>query len=223
LALQSAALRCDYQRVSESETTAADALAELLAGNKRFVSGQSEHPHQDAYRRAELANGQKPFAMILGCSDSRVAAEIIFDRGLGDLFVVRTAGHILDNAVLGSLEFGVEVLHIPLIVVLGHDQCGAVQAAMKAQDSAETPSGYLRDVVGLVAPSVLSARRSGRNSVNEIVAVHAQHTAQLLQDRSALLARKIDAEQCAVVAMEYALVDGRTRVLSSLGSVTSDL
>ena len=103
-----------------------DAWQRLLEGNERFVSGDSMHPNQNASRRSELVNAQSPFAVIFGCADSRLAAEIIFDVGLGDVFVVRTAGHVIDDAVLGSLEYAVSALHVPLIVVLGHDNCGAV-------------------------------------------------------------------------------------------------
>lgn len=101
--------------------------------------GDAAHPNQDVHRRATLTSGQRPFALIFGCADSRVAAEIIFDRGLGDLFVVRTAGHVADNAVLGSIEFGVEVLEIPLVIVLGHDSCGAVRATMERTTAAGCP------------------------------------------------------------------------------------
>ncbi|MFE5549268.1 carbonic anhydrase, partial [Streptomyces sp. NPDC056534] len=113
-------------------TSPAVALDALLAGNTRFVSGAPQHPNQDAARRTELAPGQDPFAVILGCSDSRLAAEIIFDQGLGDLFVVRTAGHVLGTEVLGSVEYATSVLGARLVVVLGHDSCGAVAAARAA-------------------------------------------------------------------------------------------
>ncbi len=199
--------------------TAADALAELLAGNRRFIENVRQHPNQDADRRAQLTHGQRPWALIFGCSDSRVAAEIIFDRGLGDLFVVRTAGHVVDNGVLGSIEFGVDVLGIPLIVVLGHDGCGAVQASLDAYQSGQMPSGYLRNVVELVTPSVISAQRQGKRDVDAIVAEHALHTAELLTT-SAAVARRTAAGELAIVAMEYALADGEVRVL---GSIPADL
>src|SRR5882757_11398177 len=115
------------------------ALRLLLAGNRRFVLGRREHPNQDAARRTETAPGQRPFAVLFGCSDSRLAAEIIFDRGLGDLFVVRTAGHVIGPEVLGSIEYGVTVLGTPLIAVLGHDTCGAVGAAMRAVHDGALP------------------------------------------------------------------------------------
>ncbi|MBA3490342.1 MAG: carbonic anhydrase, partial [Longispora sp.] len=110
--------------------TPSEAFAMLLAGNQRFIEGTRLHPHQDADRRAGIAPAQHPFAVVLGCADSRLAAEIIFDRGLGDLFVVRTAGHVLGPEVLGSIEYGVEILGAPLIAVLGHDSCGAIAATL---------------------------------------------------------------------------------------------
>lgn len=120
----------DHDRPGDPNT----ALAALLAGNQRFVRGAPLHPNQDAAHRARTATGQHPFAVILGCSDSRVAAEIVFDCGLGDLFVIRTAGHLLGAEVLASIEFAITALHTPLIVVLGHDRCGAVAAASAAHD-----------------------------------------------------------------------------------------
>ena len=197
----------------------ADALTELLAGNLRFVEDRRAHPNQDSHRRTSGASGQTPFALIFGCSDSRVAAEIIFDRGLGDLFVVRTAGHVVDNGVLGSIEFGADVLDIPLIVVLGHDGCGAVRATIEAYTSGQVPTGSVRHVVELVTPSLLSAARSGLPTVNAAVAEHARLTAHLLADRSPAIARRIADGRLAVVAMEYTLAEGRARILESLGQV----
>src|SRR5258708_31754360 len=106
--------------------TPAAALDLLMQGNKRFVTGNRLHPHQDADRRTALAPGQRPFAVLFGCSDSRLAAEIIFDQGLGDLFVVRTAAHVVGPEVLGSIEYAIATLDTPLVAVLGHDSCGAV-------------------------------------------------------------------------------------------------
>lgn len=109
-----------------------DALRRLVEGNERFRSNESVHFHQSRERRDEVAGSQEPFAIILSCVDSRVPPEVIFDRGLGDLFVIRTAGHVVDDVVMGSIEFGAEELHIPLIMVLGHERCGAVKATLAA-------------------------------------------------------------------------------------------
>src|SRR5271165_1116409 len=115
-------------------TSPITAWKSLKEGNERFVAGKPKHPSQSVEHRASLAVAQKPTAVIFGCADSRVAAELIFDQGLGDMFVVRTAGHVIDSAVLGSIEYAVTVLNVPLIVVLGHDSCGAVKAAIGAID-----------------------------------------------------------------------------------------
>jgi carbonic anhydrase len=200
-------------------TTPAAAWAALHEGNRRFVDGRREHPNQDVDRRAEIAQGQRPFALVFGCSDSRVAAEIIFDRGLGDLFVVRTAGHVVDNGVLGSIEFGVAELEVPLVVVLGHDSCGAVQATMTAHAEGRTPGGYVRTVVELVTPSVLAARRAGLHDIDAIVEEHARHTASLLVERSASIAQRVAEGRCAVVPVSYRLVDGRARLLGAHGAI----
>jgi carbonic anhydrase len=118
--------------------TAQQALEALKAGNARFISAKAEHPHQDMARVKELAQGQHPFAIVLACADSRSTPEILFDQGLGDLFVVRVAGNVLDNAVIGSIEYAVAHLHVPLIVVLGHSKCGAINAVIT--DAELTPS-----------------------------------------------------------------------------------
>ena len=116
-----------------------DAWARLRAGNARFVDGRPEHPNQSFAHRIEVAKGQHPYAIVLTCSDSRVPPEILFDTGLGDIFVIRVAGNTADDAAIASMEYAVEHLHVPLIVVLGHERCGAVQAAVQAVDQGERP------------------------------------------------------------------------------------
>ncbi|SFW67522.1 carbonic anhydrase [Amycolatopsis australiensis] len=195
----------------------AEAFDLLLAGNRRFVAGSPDHPNQDAARRAEVAPGQRPFAVLFGCSDSRLAAEIIFDRGLGDLFVVRTAGHVAGAEVLGSIEYGVAVLDCPLVVVLGHDSCGAVGAACAALEDGKTPAGFIRDVVERVTPSVLAARAAGRVEADEILAEHVRLTVDLLLERSRVLAEQVEAGRTAVVGLRYRLADGRADVVATRG------
>ncbi|GAB2767606.1 carbonic anhydrase [Streptomyces bullii] len=197
--------------------TPREAFELLLAGNQRFVAGAPEHPNQDATRRAEIAPGQQPFAVLFGCSDSRLAAEIIFDRGLGDLFVVRTAGHVIGAEVLGSIEYGVDVLGCPLVVVLGHDSCGAVGAACAALENGMAPAGYVRDVVERVTSSVLAARAAGRVEPQEILAEHIRHTVDLLLDRSRVLAEKVASGQAAVVGLCYRLADGSAQLVAAHG------
>ena len=197
--------------------TPAEAWAKLVRGNERFVAGEHWHPNQDAARRDSLTEGQTPIAVFFGCADSRVAAEIIFDRGLGDLFVVRTAGHVIDPGVLGSIEFGVAVLDIPLVVILGHDSCGAVSATVDAVETGVLPGGYIRDIVERVTPSVLAARQAGMTSAEEIEAEHVRHTLRLLTERSRLIADRIASGRLAVVGAAYALGDGRARIVDSVG------
>ncbi|MER5908693.1 carbonic anhydrase [Streptomyces mirabilis] len=190
-----------------------DAFEMLLAGNQRFVTGLPEHPNQDAARRTETAPAQSPFAVLFGCSDSRLAAEIIFDRGLGDLFVVRTAGHVVGSEVLGSVEYGVSVLDCPLVVVLGHDSCGAIAAA----DGGRAPAGFVRDVVERVTPSVLAARAAGRDQAEEILHEHVRHTVDLLLDRSRVVAERVAAGRLAVAGLSYRLADGSAQLVASHG------
>ncbi len=120
---------------SGTEMTADQALNALMEGNARFVSGNVCHPNQNDESLAKAVSGQQPFAVIVSCSDSRAPPEILFDQGIGDIFVVRTAGEVMDNATIGTIEYAVEHLHVPLIVVLGHDDCGAVKAAIEGGPS----------------------------------------------------------------------------------------
>ncbi|MFH9015327.1 carbonic anhydrase [Streptomyces sp. NPDC017943] len=194
-----------------------DAYELLLAGNQRFLAGTPEHPHQDAARRAQIAPAQKPFAVLFGCSDSRLAAEIIFDQGLGDLFVVRTAGHVVGAEALGSIEYGVSVLDCPLVVVLGHDSCGAIAAACAAADGGQVPAGFVRDVVERVTPSVLAARAAGRDQPEEILAEHIERTVDLLLERSRVLADRVATGRAAVVGLSYRLADGSAQPVAARG------
>ncbi|GAB48270.1 carbonic anhydrase [Mobilicoccus pelagius] len=202
-------------------TTPAQAWAALQEGNDRFVAGTPAHPNQDAARRGELASGQAPFATFFGCGDSRVAAEVIFDQGLGDLFVVRTAGHVVDAGVLGSLEFAVEVLGTPLIVVLGHDSCGAVKAAVTHAQNGAMPPGYIRDIVERVTPSVVAARHDDgvMPSTDEVESEHVRQTIHLIAERSRLIATAVEDGRCAVAGLVYDLAEGRARVVETIGAV----
>jgi carbonic anhydrase len=200
-------------------TNPAAAWKALREGNDRFVAGEPVHPSQSVEHRAGLATGQNPTAVLFGCADSRVAAEIIFDQGLGDMFVVRTAGHVLDSAVLGSLEYAVTVLDVPLIVVLGHDNCGAVNATLSALDGGEMPGGYVRDLVERVTPSVLSGRRQGLSQVDEFEAHHVRETAAQLLSRSTAISDAVGAGNLAIVGLTYQLADGRVELRETVGDI----
>lgn len=200
-------------------TSPAKAWKALKEGNERFVSGHPEHPSQSIEHRASLAVAQRPTAVVFGCADSRVAAEIIFDQGLGDMFVVRTAGHVIDAAVLGSIEYAVSVLRVPLIVVLGHDSCGAVKATLDALDEGRVPGGFVRDVVERVTPSIILGRRDGMTRVDEFEARHVIETGVQLLSRSTAIAGGVDAGEVAIVGVTYHLADGRIVLREHLGDI----
>jgi len=201
-----------------SELSPDEAFATLMAGNRRFVDGTPEHPNQDAVRRADLAPGQAPFAVLFGCSDSRLAAEIVFDRGLGDLFVVRTAGHVIGPEVLGSIEYGVSVLGCPLVVVLGHDSCGAVAAARQAVEEGIPAQGYVRDVIEKVTPSVLAARAAGHTEDRDFIAEQIRHTVHLLLERSNILSEAMAEGDLAIAGLAYRLTDGIADLITLNGA-----
>jgi carbonic anhydrase len=200
-------------------TNPVTAWKSLKEGNERFVAGKPEHPSQSVEHRASLAAAQKPTAVILGCADSRVAAELIFDQGLGNIFVVRTAGQAIDSAVLGSIEFAVTVLDVPLIVVLGHDSCGAVKAAIAALDEGVIPGGFVRDVVERVAPSILMGRRDGLSRVDEFEERHVRETVAQLMARSTAIAERVAAGTLAVAGLTYHLADGRAALVDQIGDI----
>lgn len=195
----------------------------LREGNDRFVAGQPAHPSQSVAHRASLAAAQKPIAVIFGCADSRVAAELVFDQGLGDMFVVRTAGHVIDSAVLGSIEYAVTVLDVPLVVVLGHDSCGAVTAALAALDEGNLPGGYVRDVVERVAPSILLGRRDGLTRVDEFEERHVHETVAQLMARSTAIAQRVAGGTLAIVGVTYHLADGRAALRAHIGNIGEEV
>ncbi|HET7139524.1 MAG TPA: carbonic anhydrase [Arthrobacter sp.] len=199
--------------------TPALAWRRLREGNDRFVAGTASHPNQDASRRSSLVETQHPFAVIFGCSDSRLAAEIIFDLGLGDAFVVRTAGHVVDDAVLGSLEYSVSILGVPLIVVLGHDSCGAVTATKTSVQTGQMPVGFMRSLVERITPSVLTSLRNDQEEVNDMVVENVKQTSQRLVDSSRVISDAVETGRAAVIGLAYSLADGRANVVSGIGEV----
>src|SRR5262245_53100584 len=145
---------CSSASAPSAPRESADPLERLREGNERFVRGERAQWGDVAQRRTEIAKDQHPFATVLACSDSRVAPEAVFDRTLGDLFVVRVAGNVSDDHVLGSIEYGAEHLHVPLLVVLGHERCGAVSAAVAG---GEVP-GHVESLVKSIEPAVAEAK-----------------------------------------------------------------
>ncbi|MEH0147173.1 carbonic anhydrase [Corynebacterium sp. Q4381] len=182
----------------------------LLAGNTRFVEGAVTSPHRDPARLNEIVSGQAPVAAVIACSDSRVPVELLFDAGFGDIFVIRTAGGCVDSTVAASVEYAVEGLGVPLVVVLSHESCGAIGAAVAAVDAPdETPLGLTRVFVEKIAPSVLAARAAGETERAQVEAAHARITAQHLVDR----VPSIRSSGAGVVAARYHLDGGRVETV----------
>ena len=182
-------------------------LDRLVAGNRRFLGGHTRHPNQSVRWAASLASGQHPFATVLGCVDSRVPVEIVTDQGVGDLFPARTAGHVLDDAVLGSLEYGVEHLKIPLLIVLGHESCGAVTAAIETVDAGGRADGAIQYLVDAIRPSVLATEKIAdpKARVDATVRAHARATAKQLTKVSKIIREAVHAGELGIVAARYDL------------------
>lgn len=202
--------------MTDTTTLTPDEAWRLMSeGNQRFVAGTPAHPNQDVGKRHELVDGQAPMATLFGCSDSRLAAEIIFDKGLGDLFVVRNAGQVIGESIVASLEYAVAVLGVPLIVVLAHDSCGAVRAAIDgtAIDAAPLPPHIWK----LVAPIVPAARKvlaeQGGSTVADIDPElvgqeHLRNTVRDLLQSSELISQAVTDGRLGIVGANYRLNEG---------------
>lgn len=203
--------------------TPAQVWREMSRGNERFMAGEPQHPRQDVERRTELAEFQAPRAALFGCSDSRLAAEIIFDKGLGDLFVVRNAGQVISDSVVGSLEYAVAVLDVPLIVVLGHDECGAVRAAIDAEKPDATPlPPHIARLIAPIRPAVKRVPSDGGDpDILEVGREHLRDTVAELLESSELIGAAIAAGTLAVVGANYRLLEGRVVPDVVLGHIES--
>ena len=196
-----------------------EALEQLLAGNERFVSGEALNANRDDLRRAEIAEEQKPFAAILGCSDSRVPPDVVFDQGLGDLFVVRIAGNtVAEPVVVGSLEYAAEHLGSVLVMVLGHEKCGAVTAAVAAATEGAHEPGSIDAFVDPIVPVVERTRRRSPNASDEAltersVRANVEHSVEELTNSEALLSHLVEDGKLMIVGAEYELHSGRVTVL----------
>lgn len=198
--------------MAEARPTPAKIWQEMVRGNARFVAGEPRHPRQDVERRAELALAQAPRVALFGCSDSRLAAEIIFDKGLGDLFVVRNAGQVMSDSVLGSLEYAVGVLGVPLILVLGHDACGAVNAAVGSRlpDGLALPPHVAR-LVEKIFPAVDRVREANGSvplDVQEVGRQHLRDTVAELLVNSELISDAVAEGTLGIVGANYRLLEG---------------
>lgn len=181
----------------------------LAEGNTRYVTGKAIHPNQGAERRRELTNGQSPFAIILTCADSRVSPELFFDQGLGVLFVLRNAGNVLDDHILGSMEYAFEHLHVGLIVVIGHEKCGAVSAAVAG---GEAP-GHIHSVVDAIEPVLEKTKSLPGDKVDNAVRANAQRAVEILTHVEPILKPAISAGRLKVLAARYDLGTGQIELL----------
>jgi carbonic anhydrase len=192
-----------------SSITADEALALLRAGNRDFLNDAPSRAPTDRETRLRLASGQRPFAAYVSCSDSRVPPELLFGRGLGELFIVRNAGNTLDTTALGSLEFAVAVLEVPLIVVMGHEACGAVDAAMTVvRDNFRYP-GNIGKMIEPIIPAVLEARRDAPDDLTAAVRQNVRRVTRQLREESSPLLLNPQAEgKLKVVGAYYHLSSG---------------
>ena len=188
-----------------------DALAELISGNRRFVSGRPEHGH-DVSAAAAASGGQQPHAVVLGCIDSRVPLEAIFDQTFGSICVVRSGGHVVDRAVLGSIDFAVATLGVPLIMVLGHARCGAIDATVAALRAGVRPDGDLGYLVDEIAPAVRAAGIEEPDAAAKAMRIHVARTARRMRDIAGVPAA-IAEGRVGVVGAVYDLDTGWVDVL----------
>lgn len=192
---------------------ATDALAELLAGNRRFVSGEPEHGHEISAAAATASGGQQPYAVVIGCIDSRVPLEAIFDQNFGSICVVRSGGTVLDRAVIGSVEFAVTGLNVPLVMVLGHERCGAVDATVEAMRSGNYPTGALGYLVDQIIPAVEQTGVDHPDAVARAMRAHVAETVRLLHAEDELRAAVEDERGVRIVGAVYDLDTGRVELL----------
>jgi carbonic anhydrase len=202
------AMSISYTNI-EAQVSADSAIIKLKEGNELFIKGKTLHPNQDFKRIKEVASGQKPFAIIVGCSDSRVPNEIIFDQGIGDLFIVRTAGQVSSYASWGSVEFGNAVLGAKLIVVLGHTSCGAVSAACKIPDV----PGHIVTLINAIKPAAEMAKKIPGDLVENAVKINVAMEVKQLQSLEPVLTKAIKNGSAKIVGAVYNLATGLVEFL----------
>ncbi|OPY05877.1 MAG: Carbonic anhydrase 2 [Syntrophorhabdus sp. PtaB.Bin184] len=181
-----------------------DALQTLLDGNKRFAAMKQAHPNQDRARRDEVSAGQKPFAVIVGCSDSRIPPEILFDQGIGDLFIIRLAGNIVDDIALGSIEYAVDHLGTPLVVVLGHSKCGAVTATAQGGEA----HGHIGAIANAILPALENVKGQSGDLVDNAIRENAKLVTTAIASSKPILEKMVKDGKIAVIPLYYDIDTG---------------
>jgi carbonic anhydrase len=189
----------------------AEAISKLKEGNGRYTGGSLQHPGQTTDRRTELANVQHPFAVIVSCSDSRVPPEIVFDQGLGDLFIVRVAGNVMNDEGLGSIEYAVDHLGSRLILVLGHQRCGAVDAAKQTIAAKGKAPGHIQSLVTAIKPAV---EATAKDDLETTVKANVKNVVQALRSSTPILKAEVDSGKIQVVGGYYSLDTGAVTFLN---------
>lgn len=190
-----------------------ESLTKLMDGNQRFVSGSLAQKDLSDAKRKELTKGQKPFAIVLTCSDSRVSPELLFDQGLGDIFVIRVAGNVVDPIAIGSIEYAAEHLHSPLLIVLGHEKCGAVTATLETKGE---PEGNIGAIVKKIMPAAKTAKKKGgtKDEILEIaIKENVKNTSKEIMKKSKIISHLVHEGKLKIVAGEYSLQTGNVEMI----------
>ncbi|NCO68225.1 MAG: carbonic anhydrase [Nitrospirae bacterium CG_4_10_14_0_8_um_filter_41_23] len=189
-----------------------DALQKLMDGNKRYVSGSLVKKDLGDTKRKELAKGQKPFAIVVTCSDSRVPPELLFDQGLGDIFIIRVAGNVVDQIALGSIEYGAEHLNAPLLFILGHSKCGAVTATIDAKGE---PEGNIGAIVKKIMPAAEKAKKKGGTKDEVLETAIKENVKNVYKDvmKSKIISHLVQEDELKIVAGEYNITTGKIEMI----------
>jgi carbonic anhydrase len=210
VAMNQFARAADPNHPDQPSVAPAEAISKLKEGNGRYTSGNLQHPGQTTERRTELAKTQHPFAAIISCSDSRVPPEIVFDQGLGDLFVVRVAGNVINDEGLGSIEYTVDHLGTRLILVLGHQSCGAVKAARETIAAKGKAPGHIESLVTAIKPAV---EATAKDDLDATVKANVKNVVQALRSSTPILKAEVDSGKIKVIGGYYSLDTGAVTFL----------
>lgn len=190
-----------------------ESLKKLVEGNQRFAQGKSIHPNRSEELRSALLDGQNPYAVVISCSDSRVPVEIIFDVGLGDIFVIRTAGQVLSNETMGSLEYAVHDLGVKFVMIMGHDNCGAVKSALNAYQTNQELTPNLKALLNHIYPVFEKMKNTGKTTLADAVLLNIQYQVEDLLNKDEYLARQVKENKIMIVGAKYSLDTGLVEII----------